>query len=673
MLKTSDSGLPVAIYARYSTDRQDARSIDDQLRRCRAHAAANGHTVVAEYADAAVSGAHVDRPDMQKLLAAVSSKGKPNFRAVLVDDLSRLSRDLGNTWQIVFHDLASAGVKVVDITTGLASDGAGARLTFGAMALVNDTFLQLVRTETHRGLEGRALAGFSPGGRCYGYTTVQEENPPDPEHPRKRSVVDPDQAATVRRVFQLFAEGVSLKRIAATLNEEGLAAPNDGGPRGKRGNKHGHGWGHTSIRSMLSNERYLGRVTWNQSKWVRVPGRKSRRRVLRPQSEWVTHEEAELAIIPRDLWEAVQARFTRSHSNTGGRPPGTGKHANFVSGLMRCGTCGGSMTIVSRKLKAGVSYGTFGCTAHHSRGAAICANALTVSEKKASRALVSALKEKLDQPEVFERFFSAFKQRVAALRNEQPSAAEELDRRTRDAEHRIANLTESLAKVGWSDALASRLREEEAQLSRLKAERNAAARQGESRALPQPATVASYLKNLFPLLDTDPVKGREVLARFVSPIVMTPEAESPTRRYRATGAFNLAFFVNAVGNKNRVCGNDGCAGAICSLYVAGLHAVGGGACCLTGSRTGCLTSHAGAPTQSATAGPIRAQCSASGAGARDFGSPGTPERQARGSISSGPGSGTSRGPTRRSRRAGVALKSTCATQLTESRALAVIT
>jgi hypothetical protein len=42
-----------------------------------------------------------------------AAQGSP-FRAVLVDDLSRLSRDLGNTWRIVFDDLASADVKVID-------------------------------------------------------------------------------------------------------------------------------------------------------------------------------------------------------------------------------------------------------------------------------------------------------------------------------------------------------------------------------------------------------------------------------------------------------------------------------------------------------------------------------------------------------------------------------
>src|SRR5471030_2054344 len=126
--------IPAAAYARYSTDRQDARSIDDQIFRCRAYAKEHGLNVVAEFKDAAKSGATLDRADMQKMLA-VTRKGRHcPFRVVLVDDLSRLSRDIGNAWRLVFEDLASTNVQVIDCSTGMSSDGAGARLTFGAMA-----------------------------------------------------------------------------------------------------------------------------------------------------------------------------------------------------------------------------------------------------------------------------------------------------------------------------------------------------------------------------------------------------------------------------------------------------------------------------------------------------------------------------------------------------------
>ena len=166
--------------------------------------------------------------------------------------------------------MASIGVRVVDCSTNIASDAEGARLLFGVKALVNDEFLQNVRRQTWRGLEGRAIAGFHTGGKTCGYTTVAEPNPSDPEHPRRLPVIDETEAALVLRVFEMYAAGATFKRIAATLNEEGIPAPHDGGPKGKRGNKTCPGWGHTTIRGMLGNERYIGRWTWNQRKWVRV-------------------------------------------------------------------------------------------------------------------------------------------------------------------------------------------------------------------------------------------------------------------------------------------------------------------------------------------------------------------------------------------------------------------
>lgn len=289
-----------AIYARFSTDRQDARSIDDQVRRCREFAVRSGFIVVAEFSDAAMSGAHTERVDLRRMLALACSP-RPPFKTILVDDLSRLSRDLGATWRIVFEELAGAGVRVFDVSTGMASDGAGARLTFGAMALVNDVFLQLVRTETHRGLEDRALAGFWTGGRVFGYSTLTEENPTDVHHPRKVPVVNADEAAIVRRVFALFLDGHGYKTIADALNREGAAAPHDAG----KGNKIGRGWGHTSIRNMLVNERYVGRWTWNASKWIRVPGKKSRRRIRRQSGEHVVREFPHLAIIDVETWAKV--------------------------------------------------------------------------------------------------------------------------------------------------------------------------------------------------------------------------------------------------------------------------------------------------------------------------------------------------------------------------------
>ena len=161
--------------------------------------------------------------------------------------------------------------------------------------------------------------------------------------------------------------------------------------------------------------------------------------------------------------------------------------------------------------------------------------------KECDATVVHALKQKLDRPELVERFVRVFKEKPAARHAEHSKVTNEADRRIRDVERRIANLTDSLARVGWSDALAAKLRDEEAQLVKLKTDRAASTQRPSPRVVPHPATIAAYLKNLWPLLETDPARGREILSRFVAPVVLTPvNAEGPGRSYRATGAFGIS-------------------------------------------------------------------------------------------------------------------------------------
>jgi len=328
----------VAIYARYSTDKQDARSIDDQVRRCRVPAQERGYEVVDEYADGAVSGTHTDREHLQRLLTDANAR---RFDIVLVDDLSRLSRDLGDVWNLVFTRLAFPGVAVVDVTTKIASTDPSARMVFGTMGLVSDTFVQMIRTETHRGLEGRALGGFATGGKTYGYTNALEPNPPEPLHHRKIRVIKEDEAAVVRRIFELAADGVPTKRIAAILNQEGISAPHDGG----RGNKVSRGWGSTTVRYMLRNENYVGRWVWNRNKFSRIPGTNSYKNIPRPEKEHVRKEIPETRIIDQELWDrahrALGPKRTAQNATLGtGSKPGS-----LLAGLVKCGVCGGAISV----------------------------------------------------------------------------------------------------------------------------------------------------------------------------------------------------------------------------------------------------------------------------------------------------------------------------------------
>lgn len=111
-------------------------------------------------------------------------------------------------------------------------------------------------------------------------------------------------------------------------------------------------------------------------------------------------------------------------------------------------------------------------------------------------------------------------------------------------------------------ALAGKLREEEQALVQLRAKRSSEQKERAPRAVPSATRIAGYLDNLLGVLQTDTVRGRELLSRFVSPIIMTPETENPVRRYRATGAFNLSFLLTAAASGESGSGKSSCAGRI---------------------------------------------------------------------------------------------------------------
>jgi len=68
-------------------------------------------------------------------------------------------------------------------------------------------------------MQGRALGGFATGGRCFGYRSIK--GPDD----TKRLDIEPREAATIRLIFEMYAGGKSLKRIAWELNSESVPSP----------------------------------------------------------------------------------------------------------------------------------------------------------------------------------------------------------------------------------------------------------------------------------------------------------------------------------------------------------------------------------------------------------------------------------------------------------------
>ena len=160
--------MRVAIYARFSSDLQDARSITDQIGAARDHAARQGWVVVAGFSDAAISGSSLhNRPGLLDLLVAAQQR---RFEAVLTESIDRLSRDLEDIAGL-HKRLAYWGVKIITL-----ADGEVGKLHVGLKGIIASIYLDDLAQKTRRGQVGRVKAGRIPGGRCYGYDVVRESD-----------------------------------------------------------------------------------------------------------------------------------------------------------------------------------------------------------------------------------------------------------------------------------------------------------------------------------------------------------------------------------------------------------------------------------------------------------------------------------------------------------------
>ena len=459
-----------AVYARYSDEKQNSLTIDQQVRKCQEFAGSHSLRVLDAhiYADEAISGATDDRAGLRRLLSAARQRPRP-FDVVLVDDTSRMSRDLEHSLGIM-KQLKFAGIRVVFVSQGFDTSAPQSQTLLTVHGLVDSLYLEELAKKTFRGVEQLALNGLHTGGRVFGYRRVPIESSTERDsHGRPvisgvRLAVDPDQAATVRRIFERYAAGHSLKRVAVDLNTEGVLSPQP-----QKG-RIAQSWCPSSVRHILHNERYRGVVIWGKTQKVRSPETQKRiyRRTL--PSEWRRREIPEQRIISDDLWNAVRGRMAavnKMYSLELRRPGILRARAvsspYIFSGLLKCSLCGANITIVSgcSRKRTDVRYG---CSLHYNRGRGACGNKLLIPRRALESQLLAGLQAKVLHPDVVSYALKSFEAQLAQAFDRRSDETTTHRRRESEIGRKIENLTRALAD-GYSPAIRADLTRLEEQLA----------------------------------------------------------------------------------------------------------------------------------------------------------------------------------------------------------------
>ena len=396
--KTQETlGMRAVIYARYSSDLQRETSIEDQIEVCRHHADARGWTILRQYSDRAASGSTKFRPGYQDLLAAARRR---EFDVVLAEALDRLSRDQEDV-AALFKTLTFHGVQLMTL-----AEGAITELHVGFKGTMNALFLKDLSAKTHRGMRGRIKEKRAAGGLSYGYA-VKRETDAKGEPVRGGRVINPDEAAIVRRIFAEFAGGASPRAIAKRLNGERTPGPG------------GRPWQDTTIRGhaergtgVLRNELYAGRLVWNRQRFVKDPSTGKRQARRNPRAEWIVEEVPELRIIDEALWERVGSRLNAlAETPTAvaireSRFWEKRRARHILTGLAVCGRCGRPLAAVGRDYLR--------CAQADRNG--LCDNRRGVRRKILEDLVLTALQKNLMHPDLVAEFIRAYQAEVNAER-----------------------------------------------------------------------------------------------------------------------------------------------------------------------------------------------------------------------------------------------------------------
>ena len=280
----SKTGEPIrlAAYCRVSSDSEDQlHSFAAQIRYYSEYTKKHPeYRLVDIYADEGFSGTDMKKRDEQNRLIRDCKKGK--IDRIIVKSVSRFAR---NTEELLvtLRLLKEIGVSVYFEAQGIDTDKLNSEMivTFPGMAAQQES-VSISGNMRWSYLKRMQSGDFNCCKTAYGFKMVNGQLEPEEEEMR-----------VVRKIFNLYLQGMGMHRIANLLNEEGV-------PRRYGKDK----WYVNTVRYILDNERYMGdAVLQKYFTTETLPFRKVTNTGQMPQ---YYVENSNPAIVSRETYSAVQ-------------------------------------------------------------------------------------------------------------------------------------------------------------------------------------------------------------------------------------------------------------------------------------------------------------------------------------------------------------------------------
>ena len=419
-------GDVTALYCRLSKDDEqigDSNSIVHQKEILAKYAKEHGFVNCEFYVDDGYSGTNFNRPDFQRLMAD-AEEGK--LSTVIVKDMSRFGRDyimVGYYTEIYFSNLDIRFIAIndnVDSNIQTENDLTPFKNVFNEW-YAKDTSKKIRAVFKAKGNSGKHLTTNPP----FGY----KKDPND----KDKWIIDEEAAGTVRRIFQMFVDGVRMPEIARKLTEEKVETPQLYNIHRDRSihklSEYPEIWSVGTIKNMLDQVAYVGHtVNFQTAK----KSYKNKKQVRLPKEGWVIYRNTQEAIIDEKTFETVQQMRNVKRAYTKFNEP------NMFSGLLFCADCGNRLTI--QRIAKHREADNFSCATYRKKKKGLCSS---------HRILVSELTEvvKSDLQKVCEYVFLHEKEFTDEYLSGSKKETEKFQTKTKAEIKRLSDRQEEIGKI----------------------------------------------------------------------------------------------------------------------------------------------------------------------------------------------------------------------------------
>ncbi len=350
-----------ALYMRLSRDDDkygDSVSIETQRTILRKFAQDEGLHVVDEYVDDDWSGTNFDRPNFQRMMADVDA-GKIN--CIVTKDLSRFGREhvmMDYYLEFVFPEKQVRYIAV--------AEGEDTEKGLSEFVPFKNLFNEWLAKDTSRKVKAALFAKHMAGERTFTYAPLGYIRHPEIKN---MIVVDEETKWIIEKIFDLALHGMGAGKITKVLIEEQV--PTAGWLNYTRYGTFAHiyadaseekryAWTIAQVKSILKDETYIGNTIHNKQTNISY---KNKKKIRKPQEEWIRVENTHEGIISKEAFEQVQSQIASRRRSTKDSVP------QIFAGLVKCADCGWSMSFGTNKQNK-TPYSYFACSNYRQLGLA---------------------------------------------------------------------------------------------------------------------------------------------------------------------------------------------------------------------------------------------------------------------------------------------------------------